>query len=67
MTALKSSNLASAAYNAENETLAITFKSGATYTYSDVPETVYENLLSAASPGSYFASDIRDAFSFTKG
>jgi KTSC domain-containing protein len=67
MPALKSSNLASAEYDAETQSLTITFKSGATYTYSDVSETIYEGLLSAASPGSYFASNIRDAYSFTKG
>ncbi len=67
MPALKSSNLASCEYDAEARSLAITFRSGSTYRYSDVPETVYEGLLSAASPGSYFASRIKDAYSHTKG
>jgi hypothetical protein len=67
MPALRSSNLASADYSAETQALVITFKSGGRYTYSDVPETVYEGLLSAPSPGRYFAEAIRDAFSFVKG
>lgn len=67
MPALRSSNLASAEYNEETKTLTITFKSGSSYTYSGVDQEVYDGLLSAASPGTYFASQIKDKFSFAKG
>jgi len=68
MPALRSSNLSSCSdYNKETQSFSITFKSGSVYTYSDVPETVYEGLLSAPSAGSYFAANIKDQFSFVKG
>jgi hypothetical protein len=67
MPALRSSNLASCDYSAETRTLSVTFKSGSTYSYADVDEATYQGLLSAASPGRYFAENIKDTFSFTKG
>jgi hypothetical protein len=67
MPALRSSNLASAEYDAEAQSLTITFRSGSTYTYSGVDEGTYEGLLSASSPGKYFADQIKDTFSWTKG
>lgn len=67
MPALRSSNLHSAEYDAETHMLEITFKSGSTYVYSGVDEGTYDGLLAAASPGKFFAANIKDAFSFTKG
>lgn len=64
---LKSSNLASANYEAETQSLTITFKGSGTYTYADVPETVYMGLLAASSPGGYFAENIKDKYTFTRG
>ncbi len=67
MPALRSSNLASADYSPETRTLSITFKSGSVYTYADVDEAAYQGLLAAPSPGKYFAENIRDTFTSTKG
>jgi hypothetical protein len=67
MTALRSSNLASADYDEETRTLTVTFKSGSVYTYHDADEGTYQGLLSAASPGAYFAANIKDKLSFSKG
>ncbi len=67
MPALRSSNLASADYSPETRTLSITFKSGSVYTYADVDEATYGELISAPSPGVYFAQQIKDKFTFTKG
>ncbi len=67
MPALRSSNLASADYSPETRTLSVTFKSGSTYSYADVDEATYQGLLSAASAGKYFAENIRDTFTSTKG
>jgi hypothetical protein len=67
MPQLRSSNLNSAEYDAETKALTITFKSGSTYTYSGVDEDTYAGLLTAASPGKYFASEIKDSFTYTKG
>jgi hypothetical protein len=66
MPTLRSSNLASADYDEETRTLTVTFKSGSVYTYNDADEGTYLGLLSAASPGAYFAANIKDRFSFSK-
>jgi hypothetical protein len=62
MPALASSNLASADYDAETQTLTITFKSGGAYEYDGVPQAVYDQLLQASSAGQYFMSVIKDAY-----
>lgn len=55
--------LASADYDAERRELSITFRSGRTYTYREVPEDVYEGLVEADSPGAYWRASIKDQFS----
>jgi hypothetical protein len=67
MPTLRSSNIASADYDPDTQTLTIMFKSGGTYTYADVDEGVYTGLLAAPSPGRYFADRIKDVFTYTKG
>ena len=67
MPELRSSNLASAEYDVQTRALTITFKSGSAYTYSEVEQATYEGLLTAPSPGAYFAQHIKDQHSFTKG
>jgi KTSC domain len=67
MAQLNSTNLASADYDADTQSLVIMFKSGTAYTYSDVPETIYDGLLSAPRPGVYFRDEIKGIFSYTKG
>jgi len=61
---LSSSNLAGYDYDPNTKTLTITFRgSGRTYRYMDVPEQVADGLASASSPGTYFNSAIKDAYS----
>ncbi len=67
MPELKSSNLASADYSEETKALTVTFRSGGTYTYADVPETVYAGLMAAPSPGRYLDAEIKNKYSFTRG
>lgn len=43
-------------------TLDITFASGRTFTYENVPVSVWEGLRDAQSPGSYFHANIKDAY-----
>ncbi len=62
-----STNLQSAEYDPETRVLSITFKRGVSYSYADVDEATYNSLLSAGSPGAYFAANIRDKFSYQKG
>jgi len=58
---VESSNLASIGYDAENEVLEIEFNNGGVYQYFDVPENVYEELMSASSHGQYFDRNIEKA------
>lgn len=56
-----SSNVASVGYDAENEILEIEFNNGGVYQYFNVPENVYEELMSANSHGQYFDRNINKA------
>lgn len=51
-------------YEEQRAQLQITFKSGRTYVYEDVPVDTYEELLSAESQGAYFNRHIRDAYEY---
>jgi hypothetical protein len=55
-----STNVAEYAYDYEGLRLFIRFKSGALYAYEDVPQTVWDGLLSAGSKGQYVFHTIRD-------
>lgn len=63
---VESSNLASIGYDAENEILEVEFNHGGIYQYFDVPENVYEELMSAASHGVYFSANIRNDYEYEK-
>jgi hypothetical protein len=60
MVPVESSNIASIGY--ENGTLAVRFKSGATFNYAGVPVEKHKALMEAESVGSYFAREIKDTF-----
>ena len=60
--ALNSSVLSSASYDDETRTLELTYSSGRSYTYSQVPPEVFENLASAPSAGKYFNDFIKGIF-----
>jgi hypothetical protein len=62
MPPLDSSNLASYDYDADSRVLSITFVSGRTYRYKDVPQDVADGLGSADSPGRYFNSSIKNVY-----
>lgn len=62
----KSSNISAYGYDAASKTLAIKFSSGLTYHYGKVEPDVFERLGKAKSVGSFFASDIRNAFTGVK-
>lgn len=59
-----SSNIASAAW--EDETLYLTFHNGSVYSYAEVPQQVYDDLISAASVGKFFHASIRPHYTATK-
>lgn len=59
-----SSNLASVGYEAG--ILYISFHSGGTYWYRNVPERVYRELMSAPSHGKYFHAHIKGVYPYGK-
>lgn len=58
---LQSTNLRSAGFDAETNTLEVEFNHGGIYQYQDVPHSKYLALLDAASHGTYFDKEIKKA------
>jgi hypothetical protein len=63
--AIDSSVIRSVTYDAD-ATLTVRLHRGVTYRYFMVPRTVFENLLAAASTGTYFNRHIRDGFPYQR-
>jgi transglutaminase/protease-like cytokinesis protein 3 len=61
---VNSSNIVSAGYDAADETLEIEFQSGNVYQYFDVPEKIFQGLMTAASKGEFFHDKILKEFEF---
>lgn len=59
-----SSNLNAVSYDSTSSTLFVKFNSGGTYEYYDVPENVYQDLMSASSLGSFLASRIKGNYKY---
>jgi len=63
---LNSSAISRVGYNEQDQTLTITFlQSGRTYTYYDVPITIYRAITRAGSAGRYFNYNIRNRYSYS--
>jgi hypothetical protein len=60
----RSSNLDQVDYDAEAKELTVTFKDGAAYLYRGVPATVFDSFQRAASPGSFFYSQVRSRYPY---
>jgi hypothetical protein len=65
-TIVSSSNLRSVGYDEDDETLEIIFHDGGTYRYDGVPSYIYQQLMNAASKGTYFHSHIKNRYRTTK-
>ncbi len=59
---IDSAGFASIGYDRETEILRIAFESGGVYEYVGVPPDVYEDLISAESPGWFFREFIRERY-----
>ncbi len=59
---VSSSGLRDVGYEEDSRTLEIGFQNGRVYQYQDVPPIVHDELLTAASLGSYFQSRIRNQY-----
>jgi hypothetical protein len=66
MPSLQSSMMTFAKYDDDASELDITFTSGKTYRYLEVPVEVYEGLLDAESKGEFFNDSIKDEFNFSE-
>jgi hypothetical protein len=64
MQEVQSSALRAVGYDGGGATLVITFQNGSTYEYSNVPRSVYDELMAADSKGSYFNSYIKGQYSY---
>ena len=65
-TQVASSNIASIGYDPDTNTLEIEFLNGSVYQYYDVPEHIYDEIMSASSHGSYLATNIKGVYSYSK-
>jgi hypothetical protein len=65
-TPVDSSNLNRVRYDEDTMTLEIEFNDGNQYQYFDVPETVYQGLMSASSHGKYFHSQIKGSYRYAR-
>jgi len=61
-TPVSSSNLASIGYDAESLILEVEFNNGRVYQYFEVPQGIYDELMSSSSKGSYMNSVIKKQF-----
>lgn len=66
MTRVASSMMSRVEYDDDTSELDITFTSGKTYRYVNVPPDIHDGLLDAESKGQFFNEYIKDAFSWTE-
>ena len=61
-----SSNIDAVGYDPQEKILAVKFKDGSLYHYSDVEKDVHEGLTSAKSIGAHFHKNIKGSYSHSK-
>lgn len=64
--AVTSSNIASIGYDASSQTLEVEFLNGSVYQYFDVPQHIYNGIMSADSHGQYIAQNIKGVYRYSK-
>jgi hypothetical protein len=63
---VSSSNLAFVKYYPEAQTLEVQFHNGGIYQYFDVPEHVYDALLTAASKGQFLSQQVKGVYRYAR-
>ncbi len=63
---VESSNIESIGYEPDNQTLEIEFLNGSLYQYFDIPQHIYEEMMSADSQGKYLAQNIKGVYRYSK-
>jgi KTSC domain-containing protein len=66
MQTLVESSLLSSIEYLSDQTLELTFRSGVTYRYFAVPQTVVEEFVAAESKGTYFNRHVRNRFPYQR-
>jgi len=61
-----SSNIKSIGFDPEDKILEIEFHDGGIYQYFDVPQTIYNDLITAKSHGSFFHKHIKNNYRWKK-
>lgn len=61
---VNSSNLVTVGYDTVSRTLEVEFQSGNVYQYLEVPETIYQSLMTSSSKGQFFHDKILKEFDF---
>lgn len=63
---VSSSNVNAIGYDSGTSTLRVRFNDGSEYDYYNVPENIYNDFLSAGSPGTFLHQVIKGQFSYAK-
>jgi len=63
---INSSNLGSASFDTENETLTVTFKNGSIYEYYKFPWSNFVKFRASESQGKFFSSQINGKYTYKK-
>lgn len=63
---VKSSNIESIGYDSNSQTLEIEFLNGSIYHYFDVPQHIFDELMSADSHGKYLAANIKGHYKYSE-
>jgi hypothetical protein len=62
----ESSNLSRFRYDESAQLLIVDFKNGTTYTYYDIPETLFQQMKSATSKGQFLAQNIKGTYRYAR-
>ena len=62
----QSTNVASATYDTETQTMTVEFLRGGVYKASPVPASMFDGLKRSPSPGSFYHRQLKDQFNWEK-
>lgn len=61
-----SSNISTVGYDSATETLEVEFLSGSVYQYYNVPQNMYDKLMTAGSKGRFLNAYIKNAYPYSR-
>jgi len=62
----QSSNVAGFGYDENSQILIVEFNSGSRYNYYDVPQHIYDGMITAESKGKYLNSEIKGSYRYAR-